>query len=414
MQYFPKQPSFSFIILCSVLTSLIVSVSVIVLAPALRPELFSFLKPLSVPINSLRVPSDLDPAQGKMPLEEENVIKIVKQTQPAVVTIIISAPAGKVNRNAEILEFDPFDPYSPFKISPDKQESDSALQVGSGSGFFVSADGLVVTNKHVVTFEGAEYSVMTYDGKELPAKLLATDPVLDIAFLKVEGSGFSHLNFADSDALVPGQTVIAIGNALGEFNNTVTKGVISGLNRRIVAGNGLESELIEEAIQTDAAINPGNSGGPLINLNGKVVGLNTAVSEQGQLLGFALPSNLIQRDAESIKKYGRITRPFLGVRYQLVTEELIKANQLKVDHGALIIRGQNRNELAVAPGSPADKAGLVENDIILEVDDKLVSEEHSLSSLIGRRFVGDEVTLKIYHAGAEKTVKATLEEMKTE
>ncbi|MFH1620781.1 MAG: trypsin-like peptidase domain-containing protein [Patescibacteria group bacterium] len=414
MQNFPKQPSFSFTIILTVFISLIVSSSVVSFAPMLRPELLSFLKPTSQADQALRIPDGYEPVKGKLPVEEESVIKIVKQTQPAVVAVIVTATAANIKNYVDILEFDPFDPYSPFQIAPEQQAPKGKQQVGGGSGFFVSSDGLIVTNKHVVDFEGAEFSVMTYDGKELPAKVLATDPVLDIAFLKVEGSGFSHLDFADSDAVVPGQTVIAIGNALGEFTNTVTKGVISGLNRRIIAGNGPESELIEEAIQTDAAINPGNSGGPLIDLSGEVVGLNTAVSEQGRLLGFALPSNLIERDVENIIKYGRISRPFLGVRYQLISQDIIEANQLKVDHGALIMRGQNRNELAIAPGSPADQAGLVENDIILEVDGIRVDEAHSLSSLIGRRFVGDEVTLKIYHAGTEEEVKATLEEMKTE
>jgi S1-C subfamily serine protease len=188
---------------------------------------------------------------------------------------------------------------------------------------------------------------------------------------------------------------------------------VSGLNRRIIAGDGADSGIIEEAIQTDAAINPGNSGGPLLDLNGNAIGLNTAVSDQGQLLGFALPSNIVRRDVESVQKLGRIVRPFLGVRYELITDELVQKNQLSVDHGALIIRGDTKTDLAVAPGSPADKAGLVENDIILEVDGRAVDEEHSLGALIGHHAPGDQVTIKFLHAGAEKTTTVTLDELKT-
>lgn len=347
--------------------------------------------------------------------EEEATIRVVKNTQPAVVAILITAPLPKLQGRVPLFQF-PFDPFDPFAEPPSllvpEGQGTEKRQVGGGSGFFVSSDGMIVTNKHVVSFEGAEYSVLTADGKTYPAKLLATDPTLDLALLKIEGSGFPTLSFGDSNALVPGQTVIAIGNALDEFRNTVTKGVVSGLHRRIIAGDGVESELIEEAIQTDAAINPGNSGGPLLDLHGNVIGMNTAVSERGQSLGFALPAHLIQRDVEAFKKYGRIVRPFLGVRYQLITRDLAQRNQLKVEHGALIGRGTRPTEVAVAPGSPADKAGIVENDIILEVNGERIDEERSLASLIGRYVPGDKVTLKILHDGKENSVEVTLEEFK--
>jgi S1-C subfamily serine protease len=183
------------------------------------------------------------------------------------------------------------------------------------------------------------------------------------------------------------------------------------LNRRIVAEDGSEVELIEEAIQTDAAINPGNSGGPLLDLEGSVIGMNTAVSERGQLLGFALPSNSIRRVVESVRRTGRIVRPFLGVRYQIVTKELIVENQLPVDHGALVIRGDRRTELAIAPGSPADLAGILENDIILEIDGMRVDETRSLSSLIARHAPGEEVSIVLFRDGEKQTLKVTLQEL---
>jgi serine protease Do len=172
------------------------------------------------------------------------------------------------------------------------------------------------------------------------------------------------------------------------------------------------SELIEGAIQTDAAINPGNSGGPLLNLEGQVVGVNTAVSNEGQLIGFAQPINEAKRVIDSVKKFGKIVRPYVGVRYVLINEHIKTANQLSVDYGALITRGESRTDLAIMPGSPADKAGLEENDIILEINGQKIDRDHSLARLIAQRAPGDEVTLKVLSKGQEKEVKVKLEEYK--
>jgi len=351
--------------------------------------------------------------------ESDGTIDVVKKAQTAVVAIAVSANIPKQARNPTMMQFDPFDGFfgpMPSQPTPDDSPS-SPVQISGGSGFFVTADGLIATNRHVV--QNSQYSddkltfaVRTFTGKTYPAKVVAVDPVLDLAFLKVEGKDFPFLSVGDSDGLEAGQTVIAIGNALDQFNNTVTRGVVSGLNRRIVAGTGFGSEVIDEAIQTDAAINPGNSGGPLLDLRGKVVGINTAVSERGQALGFAIPASAVKRDLDSVIKTGRIVRPYMGVRYAMITPEYIKNNQLKVDHGALVLRGNQKSELAVAPGSPADKAGIKENDIILQVDGVDVGDGHSLSSLIGKHVVGDEIKLKIYHAGEEKEVTLKLEESK--
>jgi len=252
--------------------------------------------------------------------------------------------------------------------------------------------------------------VLTNDGEKYEAEVLAKDSVLDIAILKVKGKDFSYLKFGDSDLLKPGQTVIAIGNALAEFRNSVSVGVVSGLSRSIVAGDfSGRSELLEGVIQTDAAINPGNSGGPLLDLAGNVIGVNVAVQRGAENIGFALPSNTVKSIVDSVKEHGEIVRPYLGVRYIQVTEGLKKKNNLSVDYGALIIRGETTEDLAVIPGSPADKAGLVENDIILEVNGVKLDGKKSLALLIRQKKVGDEITLKILSKGKEKEVKVLLE-----
>lgn len=354
-----------------------------------------------------------------LPLEDASTIGVVKKAGPGVVSITISkdlsSGTGIPNDFFNPFFNDPFAaPPSRPKAPADKNAATKELtRVGGGSGFFVTSDGLIVTNKHVVADAEAEYSVVTQDGKKYPAKVLALDPVLDLAFIKVEGNGFPALAFGDSDTITVGETVIAIGNALDEFQNTVTKGVISGVDRRLVAGGELSgSEVIEGAIQTDAAINPGNSGGPLLDLNGKVIGINTAVSEGAQSLGFALPANLIGHALASVKKDGRIVRPWIGVRYIPIDEEYAKRNNLSYTYGALILRGDVKTDVAVIPGSPADKAGLTEHDIILALNGQKLDDGHSLSNVLSRYAPGDKITLTIVHQGKEKDVTLTLEERK--
>ena len=202
---------------------------------------------------------------------------------------------------------------------------------------------------------------------------------------------------------------------MGEYHNTVTKGVVSGLGRAITAGDefGQAVEQLENIIQTDAAINPGNSGGPLINIDGQVIGINTAIDGGGQLIGFAIPINDAKADIQSVKKEGKIIRPFLGVRYQIINKEVAEKNDLKYDYGAIILRGENKEDLAITPGSPADKAGLVENDIILEVNGQKIDEKNTLSKIIAKKKAGDELTLKIFSKDKEKEIKVKLEEKKS-
>jgi len=351
-------------------------------------------------------------------VEDSLIVDIVEKANPAVVSIVITKNVPIIERYYE--NFDPFgndffndffngDGFG-FRIPQYREKGTEKKEVGGGSGFFISSDGFIVTNRHVVNDSEADYTVLTNDGEKYEAEILAKDSVLDIAILKIKDKNFSYLKFGDSDLLKPGQTVIAIGNALAEFRNSVSVGVVSGLSRSIVAGDfSGRSELLEGVIQTDAAINPGNSGGPLLDIAGNVIGVNVAVQRGAENIGFALPSNTVKSIVDSIKEYGEIVRPYLGVRYIQVTEALKKKNNLSVDYGALIIRGEAVEDLAVIPGSPADKAGLVENDIILEVDGVKLDGKKSLALLIRQKKVGGEITLKILSKGKEKEVKVLLE-----
>jgi len=351
-----------------------------------------------------------------VPDEESAVIKAVDKASPSVVSIIISKDVPKMqNFFSDPFGFDPFfDPFgSGNNNNQNNQGGTEKQEIGGGSGFIVSGDGLVATNKHVVSEQGASYTVMTNDEKKYDAKVLAIDPVNDVAILKIDAGNLPVLDLGDSASLKIGQTVIAIGNSLGEFRNTVSKGIISGLKRNVTAGSGLgESENLSEVIQTDAAINPGNSGGPLLDINGKVIGVNVAMAQGAQSVGFALPIDIIKKDIDSVKNKGKIVQPYIGVRYIPITKEIQKQNNLPFEYGALVLRGQQITDFAVAPGSPADKAGIVENDIILEMNDSKIDATHQLSDMIAKYSVGDTVTLKIWHKGEEKTVQVKLEERK--
>lgn len=347
-----------------------------------------------------------------------SIVDVVARSSPAVVSIVITKDVPTLRSQNPFFFGDPFgnDFFNNFFNVPQPEPqapSTERRKVGGGTGFFVSADGLVLTNKHVVTDTEADYTVILSNGKEHKATILGRDPVNDLAVVKIEGSGFPTLPLGDSGSLKLGQSVIAIGNALGEFGNTVSTGVVSGLSRSVTAsGSAAGPEELVGVIQTDAAINPGNSGGPLLNTAGEVVGINTAVAQGAQNIGFAIPVNEAKQVVESVKRNGKIVRPFLGVSHLTITPELAKEKSLPVDYGALIVRGDQRTDLAVVPGSPADKAGLVENDIILEVEGARVTVDNPLVKMIASHEVGDSITLKIYHRGDTKMVKVTLTERK--
>jgi len=364
----------------------------------------------------LRVVESTATIQNDTTAEESRVIDVIEKANPAVVSIVITKDVPIIERYYQDDPFsdDFFDRFFGgqgfnFRVPQKRQNGTEKREVGGGSGFFISSDGFVVTNKHVVDDDQAEYTVLTNDGKKYEAKILARDSALDVAILKVGGDNFSHLSFANSDRLKLGQTVVAIGNALAEFRNSVSVGVISGLARSITAGDMFgRSEQLDGVIQTDAAINPGNSGGPLLDLRGDVIGVNVAMERGAENIGFALPSNTVKGIADSVKKHGEIIRPYLGIRYTPITESLKKKNNLTVDYGVLVSRGGTPEDLAVMPGSPADKAGIVENDIVLEVDGVKLNAEQSLASLIRQKQVGQTIQLKIIHRGENQTLTVKL------
>ncbi len=346
--------------------------------------------------------------------QESFVIDAVKKTNPAVVSIVISKEVPKYEAYYD--NTNPFSDILPgfnFAIPQYKQNGTEKKQIGGGSGFLVSADGLIVTNKHVVSDKTAEYTVFMNDGKKYSATVIARDSVLDIALIRISGASFPYLSLGNSDKLEIGQSVIAIGNALAEYRNTVSVGVVSGLARSVVAGDGSgKSELLDKVIQTDAAINPGNSGGPLLNLHGQVIGVNVAIVSGSQNIGFALPINSVKSAIESVKQTGKIVRPYVGIRYVQITENLKTKNNLTVDYGILVQKGEGKDELAVVPGSPAHKAGILENDIILSIDGTKLENDTSFASIIRSKKVGQSVILKVLSKGVEKNVTLILEAYK--
>jgi len=336
------------------------------------------------------------------------IVKIAKKVCPAVITIVISKDLPKIE-GFYLMPFGGKEVIFP-KFKKGKKEM---TKIGGGSGFIVSPEGYVITSGHVVTDPEADYTVILEPKKKYPAKVLARDPINDIAILKIKDKKLPYLELGDSTKIDLGEEVVAIGNALGEFNDTVSSGIVSGLSRYIQATNQMtrQASRLRGLIQTDAAINPGNSGGPLINMEGKAIGVNTAVVMGAQNIGFAIPINYAKKDLEEIKKYGKIKSPFLGVKYVLLNKQIAEKNKLSVNYGALIVR-ETLGEPAVVKGSAADKAGLREFDIILEAKSKKITAENSLSDILQKCQIGEEIKLKILREKKKIILKIKLGEKK--
>ncbi len=328
------------------------------------------------------IPSNI--SQPKLPnlttqtiIQEENaVIKVVENVSSSVVAIGVSRRV--VN---------PFDPFSIPK------REDATI----GTGFVVSDKGVIVTNKHVVS-DSARYTVLTKDGQKYETKRVYKDPVLDLALVQVDATGLKSLQLGDSSKLKVGQVAIAIGNALGRFTNTVTTGVISGLGRRVVAGDPFSgaAESLDNLIQTDAAINPGNSGGPLLNSSGQVIGVNVATTEGAQNIGFAIPIDTIKPIIEEFITKGTVSRPFLGIRYRFISRDVAILNE--VPQGAFVQE--------VVERGPAEAAGVQDGDIITKINGQTIDTENKVAETISKSNIGSRLELTIFRDGKEIQISA--------
>lgn len=340
--------------------------------------------------------------------EKSPIIGIAKKVCPAVITVVVSKDLPKIE-GFFMMPYEGGGVIMP-KLQKGKKER---TKIGGGSGFIISQDGLVLTSQHVVSDPEAEYTIVVEPTQKYPAKILARDPINDIAILKIKAKNLPCLELGDSGKVELGQTVVAVGNALGEFHDTISTGIVSGLSRYITAFGSMtpQAERLRGLIQTDAAINPGNSGGPLVDIEGKVIGINTAMVMGAQNIGFAIPIDCAKKDLEQVKKYGKIRIPFLGVRYIILNKEIAKKNKLSVDYGAFVMR-ETLGESPIVKGSAAEKSGLQEFDIILEMGGKKITTDNPLSDILQKHKIGDEIDLKVLRKGKEINLKVKLEEKK--
>lgn len=372
----------------AIITSLLVVIFVAATGGALADRLFGF-RPLDL-IAPRQTGFRLGRVEQKILVEESVVIEVAEKASPSVVTVAVETPQRRV------LEFSPFGGL--------RESLQGGEQQDIGTGFVVSEDGLIVTNKHVVSNETVSYTVITQEGEEYEIEKISKDPSNDIAILKIDASGLEPLELGDSDDLKVGQFVIAIGTALGEFRHTVTTGVVSGLGRGITAGSQYQGYVdeLDNVIQTDAAINPGNSGGPLLNSAGQVVGVNVAVAAAAENIGFAIPVNVLKEGLEEFRATGAFpARAYLGVRYQMVGEQGAILND--VPQGAYVVE--------VVAGSPAESIGIEVGDIITHLNGKDLTEDgSSLAEVISEKNPGDIVGIEIWREGDRISTSVTLGE----
>lgn len=334
-----------------------------------------------------------------MTREEKKRISMIHKVLPCVVAISTSAPSTSSNISTK---------KDLLSSSTKKTKKDS--QPGGGSGFLVHSSGLIVTNIHVIEQSSETYFITLHDGTQYTAHLVGTDTINDIAYLQIISEHiFPTLSFADSSRVAIGQSVYAVGDALGFFRNTISAGIVSGLARSINAHNEVRSENLRGLIQTDAAINPGNSGGPLIDSDGKVIGVNAAHVSLAENIGFAIPINVIKNDVQDIITYGKIRRGFLGVRHIIITPHIQSALSLPVSEGILII-SPSPKQPSVIPGSPAAQAGILDKDIILAINQERLTQTNTLEDVLQSAQGGQEITITLLRKSKELSLTATLTE----
>jgi serine protease Do len=374
----------------------------------------------------------VQPVKMELVDEKSAVIDAIQKVSPSVVSIVITQELTNI-RNQGMSPFDLFFKDDPFfndffgeqqfetpAPQPETEDDEPIRQkVGGGSGFIVTKEGMIMTNRHVVARDDVDYTVILHDGSEFKAQVVSRDLFNDIAIIELVAEEDAKLpelrpvSLGSSADLKIGQSVIAIGNALAEFANSATRGIVSAKGRQIVASDGQgRGENLSGLLQTDAAINPGNSGGPLINLAGEVVGVNTAIASGANGIGFAIPIDDVKPVLKSVEEHGRIVRPILGVMFTMLTPELAKELNLTVEEGA-ILKGDGQS-FAVLPGKPAEKAGLLEKDVIVEVNGAKITTKNPLQQEIMKYAPGDKITVKYLRNGEEKETEITLGEAETD
>lgn len=340
--------------------------------------------------------------------QSQLISSIAKTVGPSVVSVNVNITSSANSQADSLMQYYGFG-----------GQQQSQTQQAAGTGIIISADGLIVTNRHVVPAGTTSVSIVLSDGTKLKDVSVIgrtnDSDSLDVAFLKIndaKGHKLTPAVLGNSSDVQVGDDVVAIGNALGQFQNTVTSGIISGYGRSIQAsdssGSAASAENLENLFQTDAAINEGNSGGPLVNLNGQVIGINTATAGNAQNIGFAIPINDVHGLINQVVKNGKFARPYLGVRYVPLTADIAKTYGVSVNDGAFILPGSDQTGPSVVAGSPAEKAGLEERDVIVAVNGTKVDQTHSLTSLLNSHEPGDKVTLTVRRGDKDITIKATL------
>lgn len=325
------------------------------------------------------------PAKQNLPLtDEQQGILAVRKVKPSVVNILGLSGPSVVNLGS---------------ASSTLENQTGSSQVVQGTGFIIDSEGLIVTNAHVVETAGLNYTVQFADGSEYDAKILGADKFNDVALLKIDAHNLTAAALGDSVALETGQSVFAIGNSLGRYQNTVTRGVVSGLGRAVDSGSSdLPLPRMSQLIQTDAAINPGNSGGPLINLAGEVVGMNTLIDTGGASLDFAIPINTVKDAVYQIKTFGKASKSYLGVHFVTISKVFLWRNPLPIRQGAYID--------SVTPDGPAAKAGILPKDIITQVNKEKLTELNELDSVAGRYQPGSQLVLTVVRG--QQTLELTV------